>query len=68
MTVKRCACGATYVLCGVGKRWTSLALCGLQKDEDGREVAELRHCTCGSTISVPVRRFPDGEIFYELST
>lgn len=36
--------------------WQSLPLVGVQHDESPHPDLELRNCSCGSTLSRPVRR------------
>lgn len=44
--IKRCACGAIYSQ----ESWAELALCGTMTVDN--ETAEIRHCSCGSTLAL----------------
>jgi hypothetical protein len=48
--VKRCGCGRTYTLI----EWQGLRFQGVIRPTE-RTLAELRLCTCGSSIAVRVR-------------
>ncbi|MDB5216040.1 MAG: hypothetical protein JWO86_3967 [Myxococcaceae bacterium] len=50
---KRCACGAVWT----ARTWTTLSYAGRMSDEI--DDVELRHCTCGSTISMPIAAVRD---------
>jgi hypothetical protein len=45
--IKRCLCGASYT----DETWKALRYVGLQDLGDG-ELAELRDCTCSSTLAI----------------
>jgi len=52
--IKVCGCGEEYDARG----WAGLEYHGLQDDGDGFPALEYRHCTCGSTITIPVEVQP----------
>ena len=62
--IKVCGCGCEY---HDADAWRRLDLCGIQDLGQG-ESAELRHCSCGSTIAVLVAALEeDDRLTFELS-